>query len=79
MSIERLDAFEASTLISTVVCHLMPETDVSEKRKLNYEQGAYIFLEHLANGDLCDLTEHEKNCTAVLLGRIVTNAERNGI
>jgi len=59
----------------------MPETDVSERTHRSYTTGAYLMLKHLAEDNLTkfDMLDTEKALIGECLGRIVANAEAQGI
>lgn len=64
-------------LVSIATGYVLPESTVSDRTARMYEIGSFKTLLHMATGDF--LHDVDKPLLGELIGRIVTNAERQGI
>lgn len=68
-----------SALAQTIVAWKMPDMDVTERTDATRRIGASIMLEELMGGDVRMDTQYGREILGEVLGRIVANAEQNGI
>jgi len=66
-------------LAQTIVAWKMPNMEVSERTDATRRIGASVMLEELMGGDIKMDTQYGREILGEVLGRIVANAERNGI
>jgi len=74
-----IEDYGTSPLASMVTGYLMPDQNVSDRTQRAYEIGACEMMIHLASGEWELEIETGKGLIAEFLGRVIANAERQGV
>lgn len=76
MGTERLEEMPSALLANILTCMEMPDSGVTDRTQATRTVGAYNMLVHLAEGEWDPSSREE---LIEFIGRIVTNAERQGM
>lgn len=74
-----VDKFGPTPLSSIITAQLMPDQGVSERTEATRRIGAQHLLKHLVAGEWGGLSEFDITILGSCLGRIIANAERQGV
>jgi hypothetical protein len=66
-------------LASIFTATMMPDVDVSERTYVAYKSGANRLMHHLIAEDWEHLGDYDRQLIGVTIGRIIANAERQGV
>jgi hypothetical protein len=79
MTTPDISKFPDKVLTPSILDAVMPDQYLSERTEVTRTIGADIMLKALMSGDFRFISEYDKSVFGEFLGRVVTNAERQGI